>query len=294
MGWGALSLPSKAFILGEYAVLKGAPALVATLAPRFELRESGEGKKFSEISPEAPVRLLLSNAGQEGSALLDASFLDPHKGSGGFGGSTAEFALAYGALHGTSTPVTKMWSEYCRIQPKASGADLAAQWSGGAVIADPVMKTVEKIAAEKLLSRWFVFSAAHQPGRKVKTHEHLDALARADLSHLAKSEVLHNGLQAARTGQFEAFARAVNEYAMLLRSMGFELPQTTEDRMALRDVRGVCAVKGTGAMQADAILVLGDPALGLEEIAEQLLPVAGKRDLRLVASGWKEERGVHG
>jgi hypothetical protein len=185
-----------------------------------------------------------------------------------------------------------MWQEYCRIQPQASGADLAAQWSGGAVIAHPQTKTVEPVAAGRVLSRWFVFSAAHQSGRKVKTHEHLEALKRADLSRLAKSDVLASGLAAAKQGNFPEFARAVNEYAMLLRSMGFEISQTTEDRMALRDVRGVCAVKGTGAMQADAILVLGDPAISLEEISAELLPVAQKRDLKLVASGWKEEPGI--
>lgn len=297
MGSARFSIPSKAFVLGEYAVLKGASALVATMAPRFELREgrmpsdtSGGGKPFADFSPEAPVRQFITASGN--SALLEARFVDPHKGSGGFGGSTAEFALAYASARGTAGGVTEMWNEYCRFQPRASGADLAAQWNGGFILAHPETKTVEAISGERLLGRWFVFSAAHQSGRKVKTHEHLEALERADLSQLAKSEVLASGIEAARAGQFEPFARAVNEYAMLLRSMGFELPQTTEDRMALRDVRGVCAVKGTGAMQADAILVLGDPALSLEEIAAELLPVAAKRDLRLVTSGWKCELGI--
>ena len=49
-------------------------------------------------------------------------------------------------------------------------------------------------------SELVVFSAAHQSGRKVKTHEHLEALERADLSQLAKSEVLSAGLKAARDG----------------------------------------------------------------------------------------------
>lgn len=283
MGSALFSIPSKAFVLGEYACLKGAPALVATFAPRFELH-STQGKPFADFSPESPVRQFLASHGD--SSLLDARFVDPHKGCGGFGGSTAEFALAYAALRGTSGGVTEMWNEYCRIQPRASGADLAAQWNGGFVVADPVTKTVETICGERVLGRLFVFSAAHQSGRKVKTHEHLELLERTDLSQLAKSEVLISGIQAARAGRFETFARAVNEYAMLLRSMGLELPQTTEDRMSLRDVRGVCAVKGTGAMQADAILVLGDPALPIDEIAAELLPIAEKRDLRLVSSGW--------
>ena len=99
MGSARFSIPSKAFVLGEYAVLKGAPALVATIAPRFELVRqnavdtSGGGKPFADFSPEAPVRQFITASRRF--ILLEARFVDPHKGSGGFGGSTAEFALAY-------------------------------------------------------------------------------------------------------------------------------------------------------------------------------------------------------
>jgi hypothetical protein len=295
-GWARFSVPSKAFILGEYAVLEGAPALVATLSPRFELRKEGtahgpaRGVRLREFSPDSPARKFLQD--EKGEFLLESSFVDPHRGAGGFGGSTAEFALSYAALKGPASAVKDVWADYRRVQPQASGADLAAQWAGGAVIADPGTRSVERLLVERMFRNWFVFSAAHQPGRKVKTHEHLEALRRADLSRLAKSDVLSTGLKAAQTGFFEDFARSVNEYAALLRSHGFELAQTTEDRAALRDVRGVCAVKGTGAMQADALVVFGDPDMDLATFRENLLEVAEKRDLRLVASGWKEESGI--
>lgn len=294
--WARFSIPSKAFILGEYAVLEGAPALVGTLAPRFELRHQAGGLSevagvaLRDFSEEAPVRKLIQ--AEKGDHLLGSRFVDPHKGSGGFGGSTAEFALAYAALRGPASPVKEVWSRYRSIQPQASGADLAAQWAGGAVIADPGTHSVERLLVERMFRNWFVFSAAHQAGRKVKTHEHLEAIRRADLSQLAKSDVLSSGLRAAKTGAFDDFARAVNEYANLLRSHGFELPQTSDDRAAIRDVRGVCAVKGTGAMQADAILVFGDPDLEISEIRDELMEVARKRDLRPIASGWKEESGI--
>lgn len=288
--WARLSVPSKAFILGEYAVLKGAPALVATFAPRFELSKSGEGTPLAKIHEASPVRRLIE--AHRGSELLSAHYRDPHQGSGGFGGSTAEFALAYAALNGTGASVSKLWEEYLQIQPQASGADLAAQWTGGVLVADPVGKSVEKIHGEKLFRNFFVFSAAHQAGRKVKTHEHLELLKRADLAQLARSEVLANGIDSARRGDFEEFARSVNEYARLLRAMGLELSQTTEDRAALRDVPGVCAVKGTGAMQADALVVFGNPEVNHAELSQKLTAVAQSRNLRLVSKGWKEESGI--
>lgn len=287
--WARFSIPSKAFILGEYAVLKGAPALVATFAPRFEMGRSG-GVELATIPEAAPVRRLIE--AHHGAELLSAHYRDPHGGSGGFGGSTAEFALAYAALNGTNASVSKLWEEYLQIQPQASGADLAAQWSGGAVIAHPIEKTVEKIDVRKLLRGFFVFSASHQSGRKVKTHEHLELLKRADLEKLAQSEVLATGISAARNGSFSEFARSVNEYARLLRSMGLELPQTTEDRAALSDVSGVSAVKGTGAMQADALVVFGDPVADQTELSKKLRAVAESRNLRLVSEGWKEEPGI--
>jgi mevalonate kinase len=293
------SIPSKAFVLGEYAVLGGAPALLATIPPRFELRSGppfGSGPRqsaaraFRDLSPEAPVRKLLQV--HENTSLLECSFVDPHNGSGGFGGSTAEFALAYAALNSESADVSSLWKEYCHIQPQASGADLAAQWSGGAVVANPISKTVKKVDVSHVLKNWFVFSAAHQSGRKVKTHEHLEVLKRADLSQLSKSGVLSNGIQAAASGDFAGFALAVNEYARLLRSMGFELPQTTEDRAVLSKISGVRAVKGTGAMQADAVLVFGDPTENFSVLQSRVLQIAESRNLRLVTSGWKEEAGV--
>jgi hypothetical protein len=297
MGWVQFSIPSKVFVLGEYAVLKGAPALVATLSPRFTLSTKGPGKPLSDFPSESPVgRLLPKGVGH----LLAAHFMDPHRGTGGFGGSTAEFALAYAVIHGSAVPVSEVWEQYLLLQPAASGADLAAQWNGGATIAEPSTKSVEKILAEPLLGNWAVFSAAHQPGRKVKTHDHLKSLAKAlegnELDELAHGSVLSGGLRAARAGDFDAFARSINDYGDRLRTLGFEIPQTTEDRKAFRDVSGVCAVKGTGAMQADALIVLGDPRIYGEterrDFLERLLVLAKERDLRLVSHGWREEAGI--
>ena len=303
--WDRFSIPGKAFILGEYAVLASGQGLIATLAPRFELARTASGadggpgkdtgQSLAELSSSSPARLLIDRD-LPGPAvrgdLLEARFRDPHRGSGGFGGSTAEFALTYAVIHGADAPVAKVWSAYREIQPQASGADLAAQWSGGVVIADPLSASVERIERRHLFNGFFVFSAAHQQGRKVKTHEHLAALRGASLDRLIGSSALSEGLQAARCGNFESFARSVNEYARLLGEMGLEHPRTAEDRAALRDVPGICAVKGTGAMQADAVIVFGDPELRSEDLFRAIEPVASSRDLRLVARGWSEERGI--
>lgn len=292
-----LSIPSKAFILGEYAVLRGAPALVATFAPRFRLlKNSHDGVPLSSLPEASPVRQLIFASGALGASsadhreLLDSRYLDPHHGAGGFGGSTAEFALAFAALYGADSSVTRVWEDYAKLQPQASGADLAAQWSGGIVIADPRTRTVEKISAPRIFNNFFVFSAAHQSGRKVKTHEHLGKLQQVNLEQLATSDVLARGLEAARLDGFETFARCVNEYGDLLERLGLQLRQTGEDRVALRDVSGVCAVKGTGAMQADALVVFGDP--DQPNVREKLLSVARERDLNLVfesGGSWSSE-----
>src|SRR5262245_22216155 len=91
-----LSAPGKAFILGEYAVLGGLPAVIAAVPPRFQLR-AGESTGHG-FHAESPAGRLLEYTSAKGVAIPPLEFGDPLKGAGGFGASTAQFALVYLAL----------------------------------------------------------------------------------------------------------------------------------------------------------------------------------------------------
>ena len=173
-----LAVPSKVFIIGEYAVLDGSPAIVATFAPRFTLAcvSSSEAKK-EVFHPDSPAGRLMKQSRWEGIW----EFVDPYSGSGGFGGSTAEFLLTYAVaqLKSDLNPVPEnawdAWSRYRRFTPRASGADLVAQWLGGVVVVDLKKQSALQLDTDRIGNSILVFSAAHQENRKVKTHEHLDS-----------------------------------------------------------------------------------------------------------------------
>src|SRR4051794_11791453 len=86
------SIAGKVFILGEYAVLGGLPALVGTVSPRFKMFLS-QTQDF--IHPDSPLGRLQSWAKKMGLPDLGFRFEDPFEGRGGFGASTAQFAMAY-------------------------------------------------------------------------------------------------------------------------------------------------------------------------------------------------------
>jgi hypothetical protein len=118
------SSPGKVFLLGEYAVLQGLPALVAAVGPRFSMgvtprtpasEEDGRGFDGDEFHPQSPVARLIDWAQDLRAPHCRLSFGDSHRGQGGFGGSTAQFALAYRAfaeLGSWDTDLPKVWKLY--------------------------------------------------------------------------------------------------------------------------------------------------------------------------------------
>src|SRR3954465_7430670 len=95
------SVPGKVFVLGEYAVLADHPALIATVGPRFRTdfgKDSGATPGAPDFHPRSPAGRLLSQARAARVSLPSFGFVDPYRGAGGFGASTAQFALLYRAL----------------------------------------------------------------------------------------------------------------------------------------------------------------------------------------------------
>lgn len=299
------SAPGKVFLLGEYAVLGEAPALVAAVGPRFQLRVRARAEKPETDSdhPQSPVSRLLDWAGRAGVGLeLELEFIDPFGGRGGFGASTARFALAYRAFAeraGWERDCGGVWRLYRELMCSRkeaippSGADLVAQWQGGVTLFGGMAAAT---TAEDLWSAGFdwssllVFSATGQPGRKMATHEHLAALAGRDRRNFVSLEQpLSDGIAAVTHRDLPGFGRAMSQYARILDSLGLECEATRRDRMAFLEIPGVLGVKGTGALQSDAILVLVDP---LSDARDLVRSVARRRQLELVCDGLIHQSGV--
>ncbi len=299
------SIAGKVFLLGEYAVLAGLPALVATLPPRFELSLSvgSTQSSFFLPSPLSPLGKLSAWAVKQGQEVLSFFFEDPLQGAGGLGASTAQFAmadLAYSRRRGEESrkwsAVWKLYQELMSDVPLLpSGADLVAQWQGGIVLFDPMDGHCSDIWPIFDWSQLLVFSATQLPGRKVVTHEHLALLAKTGFPHKNLSlissleKIILQGLSAVRENDADRFGKALNEYAETLSEAGLELSEAIEDRHVLRSLPGVLGVKGTGAMLSDAVVVLMRSG-GLQRA--HLIEVAQSRGLQLLADGLSCQMGV--
>ncbi len=99
------------------------------------------------------------------------------------------------------------------------------------------------------------------------------------------------GVQAIRAGDGAALGRALTEHAEALRALGFEAPETTRDREAFQGQPGVLGIKGSGALQADALVLALDPAISEPDL-EKILAIAKTRGLEKIFAGWPEEEGL--
>ncbi|MNJ98587.1 hypothetical protein D3C87_163540 [compost metagenome] len=259
------SVPGKTFLAGEYLALSGGPTLVFASEPRFELTvENGTGK-HEEIHADSPAGLFIRKH-QDYFKAFDLKFNDPYQGKGGFGASTAQFLSVY---------AMNAWRESVHHEPqqlldykhllesyyevawngqgtRPSGADLIGQLKGNLTL-------FEKSAGKISIMPWpfgdLDFALVHT-GNKVATHEHLKSLGEFSTSSLEKAfaEIRH-GLE---NHASDEVISGVNNYSQALQALGFTCAETLVLLQETRQVPGVKAVKGCGALGADVILVVFD------------------------------------
>ena len=141
MGVGA-SAPGKALVCGEYAVLEGAPAVVAAVDRRLSARWS-EARVAMPPEVEATLRLARDELGPLPGALsIDVSHLQRDRVKLGLGSSAAAAVAAAAASFATygheledvetrHRIFTMAFEGHASIAPEGSGVDVAASTFGG-------------------------------------------------------------------------------------------------------------------------------------------------------------------
>jgi len=136
------SAPGKALLCGEYAVLEGAPAVVAAVDRRVRVAWTDERIAMSP-EVEATLRRAQAEVGPAGRSLrVDASELYQHRIKLGLGSSAAAAAAAAGAVfasHGHDledrSTLQRLFAcaleGHASIAPQGSGVDVAASTFGG-------------------------------------------------------------------------------------------------------------------------------------------------------------------
>lgn len=251
-----LHAPSKTFLMGEYLALSGGPAILLNTEPRFTLRVfRSEECRLTGIAAESPAGKLLRN---NGFPAYSFEFTDPHEGRGGFGASSAQFALCYRFLHPGSLHAGDVLDAYqdcawAGAGHPPSGADVLSQLFGNGI---------SLIHQQRAVSLAWPFADLGillvRTGRKVATHEHLAGL------NLRKTDALYDlvedGWRSLAQKQAEPFLAAVRGFREELAKNDWIAPQTRELLNEVDSWPGIAAAKGCGALGADVLLIVHETA----------------------------------
>lgn len=285
-----LSIPSKIFLIGEYAVMGKGSAWVAAVEPRFRYALSSTVSTFAAGSPAARFA--------EKQGLVNGTYFDPWNGDGGFGGSTAEFAFA-AYQFGIRDPLLAH-AEYLKLHvenptseagPLPSGADLLAQWHGGVIEWNAETKTLSDLTDAISELPLLAFSASHLSGRKTKTHEHLDRLGSIEEKMDSLLPIIELARSALSAQDYSMLGTAFSFYAERLAEYGWETEAAHADRIAFSELPEVLGAKGCGAMQTDAMIVLL-PNFSDEDAVEEVIRFGEARGLRLLSRGFSRVNGI--
>lgn len=249
------SIPSKTFLLGEYAALAGLPAILLTTTPCFKFTLFSQQTQQTEIHPESPAGIYWGNT--VGNQTL--KWEDPYGGLGGMGASSAQFVGTYLAdtfLNQVSPTQEAMLQAYHRVAwrgqgLKPSGYDVLAQSLSGCVYLSPENNDYETYD-------WrfddLAFILVHT-GQKLATHRHLQTIV---LPHNTTplTETIQLAKQAFDESNSTYLIQSVNKYYQHLLSMNLVSEHSKQLVQTLGQNPEILAIKGCGAMGADVVLIL--------------------------------------
>ncbi len=247
-------IPAKTFLLGEYAALKGAPALLASTRPCFELNLNSTEIQ-SSIHPQSPAGLWWAQNKQK----THLSFIDPYQGCGGLGASSAQFIGAYLAnayLQKKEAQLESMLEAYyhCAWNGKGlkpSGYDLITQTQYGCVF---INKRENQINSYEWGFEELSFLLIHT-GFKLPTHHHLQE-GNINFPIDKLSQTVNKAKEALEQNNAELFVSSINNYHEQLYSLNLVAQHSLELIEELRCYPEVLAIKGCGALGADILLII--------------------------------------
>lgn len=261
-----ISAPSKTFLFGEYGVLKNSPAALLNTNPRFELNvepihnDRGFLIGIHHDSPAGRYHQIHSDFFKN----YKVAFYDPWNGSGGFGASSAQFAMLFALknlltgsdLHSYKYDfLNRLRNTYREIASgrtglPPSGADVIAQWVGGVTHLSFASQTIETLDW-KFKNLSFVLLKTKN---KLVTHKHLEVIE--DVLDAEYGLIAKRGILALKNADERNFILSVQAQFQLLSKNEFVAPETREQILEIQSSGYTLASKGCGAMGADVIFTV--------------------------------------
>lgn len=289
----SLTAPSKTFLVGEYIALSGGPTLVLNTEPRFKLTaqhsDTKNPCKQQGMRASSPAGKLLKLFQEEFTG-FQLSFQDPHKGTGGFGASSAQFAMVYtlkqlaNKQHNIDLAVTPILNLYQQCSwlgqgLPPSGADVIAQINGEITFYHANQRCLEKLSWPFIDIDFCLI----RTGQKIATHRHLSTLT-TDAFH--DKQLMNIALathQALLNNHSTDFVHCIQGYGKRLEELNLVAEHSTQLLQQIIQHPHVLATKGCGALGADVILVLFEL-----EHANSLLGWFKQLSLNVVVSSHKQ------
>ncbi len=249
------SIPAKTFLLGEYAAIAGAPAIVLTTSPCFEVTLSDK-IGLHDIHPDSPAGKWWLNHGPRDIGL---EWKDPYQGRGGMGASSAQFLGAYLASMQAQKKMVKqhhmldayLQSAWSGEGLRPSGYDVLAQSQHGCVYID---KQKDFFHDYSWPFQDIAFLLLHT-GQKLATHSHLQTIALP--SHLGQlTAIVDSAKVAFEQVDSQRMVDAVNAYHHQLMRMDLVAEHAVRHIESFKKQPDILAIKGCGAMGSDVLLLV--------------------------------------
>lgn len=248
-------IPAKTFLLGEYAAIAEASAIVLTTTPCFELSHSAKPNLVG-IHPQSPAGLWWQ---QQNNLKTGLSWHDPYAGCGGLGASSAQFLASYLAsrmLQEKPADMNNMLEAYYQSSwtgkgLRPSGYDVIAQSQQGCVYINRQNNIVQCYDWPFHDLSFFLIHT----GVKLATHHHLQDTALPDqIDYL--SNLVDTAKNAFEQCDSQQLVTCINHYHTKLAELGLAAEHSLHLINKFKSSPEVLAIKGCGALGADIILIL--------------------------------------
>ena len=243
-------IPSKAFLIGEYAVLDGAPALIASTTPYFNFKVNTQAFKLSHpFHPESAAGLYIEK-NKKYFCRVQIELME--KRPSGFGLSGAEWncvmIVASLLQNKKNFSVDEVWKEYMQFSSSTSGADVVAQRLGGVChfcrnpfIAETLPWNFSNILFAFILT-----------GESLETWKYLKDFKKESTSQLKKISRL--AVKAVQNQNEKIFIQSIKDYAQELQKKGWVASSTYALLEKLHSEPGILAAKGCGSLGAESVV----------------------------------------
>lgn len=294
-----ISFPSKTFLIGEYAILHSAPAVLVNTTPLFQFvitSKTEQSQRWIQDCSRAFQTSALNDSSNKinpSTVKSNISFyknihsdspagqwlkqhphiqqhwhiesIDPHKGQGGFGFSSAQFNLIYflTQINLQKQPDTQkteqvhtLWQSYKTLNFDGhvpSGADVVSQWIGQVCLFASTPFKAQPISWPFNDLDFLII----RTGLQLQTWKHLNNISLKELTEL--TELSQQAMNCVNNQDAKGFVSSIEKYGLCLEKQNLVHKNTMALLNKIKKLKPILTAKGCGAMGAEVIILFFHP-----------------------------------